>query len=130
MYYQKALVVPAQTSQQDPVVATLLLTRGVIDRILVGFPPGCAGLCHLQIFDKGWQILPWTLGESLAWDNYVYDLPQGYPLLAEPFEVTLEAWNDDDTFDHTLFVGVVMDEKGSLVTLQSPVAIPMPGVVP
>jgi len=104
------LTVPPQTPESEAVIERIPLTRGSIRSIMVAFPPGCCALCHVQVFDKGWQLVPWTPGESLAWDDYVFDLLQNYPLVAEPYELTVKAWNDDDSYEHNIFVGVLMEE--------------------
>lgn len=110
MYYQKTILVPANTTELSPVKVLLPLTRGTIRRFLVSFPPGCHRLTHVQVFHFGWQLLPWSPGESLAWDNYVFDLTHHYPVEVEPYDLTIRAWNDDDSYDHTVFVGVLFDE--------------------
>lgn len=110
MYYQETVTIPASTSKNEALKRTLRLNSGIIRRILVGFPDGACGLVHVQVFDKSWQVLPWTLGESLCWNNYVFDLSMHYELKSEPYALTIYAWNDDDTYEHTVFVGVVLDE--------------------
>lgn len=110
MYYQATITTPANTSSGVPLVTTLLLARGLITRVVVGFPSGLFGLCHVQINDKGWQIVPWSLGEDLAWNNYVYVLNMQYELIAEPYEVTVITWNDDDSYDHRVFIGIEITE--------------------
>lgn len=110
MYYQATITTPAQTPADIPLITTLLLARGLITRIIVGFAPGACGLCHIQLKDKGWQICPWSLGEDLAWDDYVYDMSTHYEMMAEPYEVTIISWNEDDSYEHQVFVGVEITE--------------------
>jgi hypothetical protein len=115
MYYQATITTPANTSSDDPLITRLLLARGLITRIVVGFPPGAAALCHVQIKDKGWQICPWSLAEDLAWDDYVYDMSLRYEMIAEPYEVTVISWNEDDSYEHQVFVGIEIAE-GDIVS--------------
>jgi len=110
MWYMASVEVPPSTSETQPVVEEIPLTLGTIERVLVGFPYGCAGLVHVTLHDKGWQILPWTLGESLAWDDYMFDLQLHYPLVSEPYTVIVRAWNQDDSYPHTVFVGIGLTE--------------------
>ena len=119
MYYQATVAIPANTLESDPLIVTLVLTRGVISTIRVGFPPGCAGLAHIVLREKGWQVVPWTLGESLHWDGYVFEFSPRYLLTAEPFDLTIYAWNDDDSYSHTVFVGAEVegDELGGKKTV-------------
>jgi len=110
MYYQAEVILPRGMTESDPQRQTLRLAKGFITHMLVGFPPGCQALARLQVFDKGWQLLPWTPGQSLGWDNVMLNFPFTYPLQVEPFEVVIRAWNLDDSYEHTLTVGVTMDE--------------------
>jgi hypothetical protein len=110
MYYQATVRVPANVLETAPTLTRLSITRGVIQQILVGFPAGCAGLVHVQVFHGGWQVCPWTPGEDLAWDGYVYEFQTRYPVVAEPYELVVRAWNEDDTYEHRIFVGVSMLE--------------------
>lgn len=106
MYYQATVTVPPNTPESAPLVSLLTLTAGVITTLRVGFPPGCSGLCHVQVREKGWQIVPWSLSESLHWDSYVFELLPQYVMAADPYDLTLLTWNLDDSYEHTIFVGV------------------------
>jgi len=47
----------------------------------------------------------------------MFDFDDRYPLTAEPFELKVKTWNDDDSYSHTLFFAVTIDP------------LPAPGVV-
>lgn len=110
MYYSKHITIPANTSQADPVTTIIKLTEGTIKRVDVGFPTGCAGLAHVQVYHSGWLIVPWTRRESLAWDGHVFQMPQSYPITDAPRRLKVLSWNDDTDYPHTVFVAVVFDE--------------------
>lgn len=114
MYYQQEITIPANTSESGYITEVLKLAKGKITRVIVGFPLGCAGLVHITINDKGWQLIPWSPGKNLAWDNYVFDLGINYRIDAEPYELVLRGWNLDDSYAHTLFVGVLLTEGGNI----------------
>ena len=116
MYYQVTIAIPANTPEAAPVITPLTLTKGVIATLRVGFPPGCAGLAHVVIREKGWQIVPWSLDESLHWDGYVFEFKPQYPMSSDPYDLTIHAWNLDDSYEHTVFVGAeVVGEELSLL---------------
>ena len=46
MLYVLALTIPANTAEATPYEEDLKLTDGVITRVEVEFPAGCAGLAH------------------------------------------------------------------------------------
>jgi hypothetical protein len=123
MYYKVELTVPANTVEGSALETMLGLTAGKLTQIQVGFPPGCAGLTYVQIWDKSWQLVPWTPGEALHWDGYVFELPHDYLLSDPPFELRVKAWNLDDVYDHTIWVGVIMLEQAQLIVGHLPVVI-------
>jgi hypothetical protein len=125
VYYKWERSSPANTLEADAIEDRLQLTWGTIKEIHVGFPPGPAGLVHIQVRDHGWQIVPWTPLQSLAWDNYVFVLPCDYRLDVEPYDLTIRAWNLDDSYPHTVFVAVVLDEQAHLAASMLPLVIPM-----
>ena len=49
MFYVLPLTIPADTPETDPIEEELALTYGVIQRVEIEFPPGCAGLAHIKI---------------------------------------------------------------------------------
>ena len=109
MYYQKTITVLTTNTSDNPVLDTLALVPGRIQRVMIGFPPGCSGLIHVQVLRHTRQIVPWTLGESIAWDAYLFSLEYNLPLDEVPYEVEIIAWSEDDTYDHEIMIGVEMD---------------------
>jgi hypothetical protein len=98
-------MVPLNTPATAPVASEFWLTQGRLKGIHIGFPRGCYGLVHVQIYHKGVQICPWITTESLHWDNHTYVFPYDYPLTAAPFYLEAVLWNLDDSFNHTIDVG-------------------------
>lgn len=109
MYYQATITIPANTPEASPIITTLTLTQGVVVRLRVGFPPGCCGLAHVVIREKGWQIVPWSLDESLHWDAYVFEFTPRYPMTSDPYDLVIYTWNLDDSYEHTIFVGAEVE---------------------
>jgi hypothetical protein len=112
MIYLNNITVPQLTFEDAGFIVPVKLNKGVIRKITLGFPYGCAGLVHVVIYDRGTQILPFTLGQSVAWDGYVAEFIFDYPLKEEPYMLNIHLWNEDDTFQHTIMVAMVLDEKG------------------
>lgn len=110
MYFVYPLTIPAQTTQDDPVIAMMGLCYGTIMRVRVLFPPGPCGLAHMQIYRYEHQLYPTTPGASFAWDDTVIEFTDSYPLLGVPFEVKLLGWNTDDSYPHTIEVHLEVAE--------------------
>jgi len=106
MYYTKRVTVPRRTTETNPTLTAIKMTVGVITAVEVGFPPGCADLVKVQLWHEGWQIVPWSRGEWLSWDDYIFRVDMNYPIDTEPTTVYIKAYNEDDLFDHTIFVGI------------------------
>lgn len=103
MQYRGALTIPAGTSAADPTALELAVCYGRLKRYSVYFPPGQAGTTFLQVFYRGRQILPTTIGASFRGDDLLIDLPDDYPLFDAPYVLTLYGWSPDATYDHTVY---------------------------
>jgi len=109
MFRYIELEVPAGTPETAPETKTIQLRHGVITFWWVGFPPGCAGLAHVAIYHYEHRIIPRDEKESLYWDGYVFEIPDSYKFTEEPYEVEVRAWNEDDSYSHTIVVGVALE---------------------
>lgn len=106
MFFHTTLTVPVLTSELAPVSARMAVSPGIVEEVLIGFPPGCKGLVHLSLWDKNWQVWPWTPRTSFAWDGYIFTIRDRYVLSHSPYELVLKAWSEDDTYEHTVFAAV------------------------
>ena len=109
MYYLKFYTIPAKTSQSGSLFFTHEMVPGIVRRVDIGFTHGTFGLTHVQIFRHEHQLYPTTPGQSFAWDNYVFSIVDDYPLIEVPFNLSIRAWNEDNTYDHAIFVGVELE---------------------
>jgi len=107
--FQTRILIPSQTIETVPCKAILPIQPGYVDRAWVGFPQGCYGLAHVQLWRGDSQLLPLSGGESLAWNNFVYDMPLYYLVMDEPLYFIVKGWNEDDSYAHrvTVMVSVV-----------------------
>jgi hypothetical protein len=122
MRYSASVSIPASTTEAEPHEETLKVCFGTISQVFVLFPPGHAGLTHLQIFYQTRQIFPTTAGESFTGDDTQYVFSERWPIFEAPHELLLRAWNDDDTHEHTIYVelSVLAPEVLVPVVIQSP----------
>lgn len=96
------------TSETSPATKRIQLTNGVITRWWVGFPDGCADLVHATVYEFEHQILPRGEEDDLFWNNYVFEIPDYYELVDEPYEIEVRAWSEDDSYRQYVVVGVVL----------------------
>ncbi len=101
MLYKVECPTPANTAKRSPVVTRCRVYPGDVTRVWVGFPKGCYGLCHLQVWRGGWPVWPWSPADSFHWNDYMFTFADKYPLTAQPFEFVVRTWNLDDFYPHT-----------------------------
>ena len=116
MFYEWAIAVPANTTEAAPITQEMKLTKGVITRIEIQFPTGCAGLAHCRILEGTIQKWPTPPSTSFASDGYTVPIEENYELENLPATLFAKAWNLDDTYDHTIYVRVgVLRGEGALL---------------
>jgi len=101
--YQESVTVPALTPKGSPVERHIGIVPGLVERVWLGFPRGCSGLLHAQLWRAGSILVPYRSEEDVAWDNHVFDVPMRLMVYDEPLRLTILAWNDDDSYQHRLF---------------------------
>lgn len=108
--------------EAEPHEEVLEVCFGTISQVFVLFPPGHAGLTHLQILYQTRQIFPTSPGEAFVGDDTQYEFSERWPIFESPHELLLRVWNDDDTYDHTVYVelSVLAPEVLVPVVIQSP----------
>lgn len=109
MFFQAEIEVPPLTLPSAPIVTRLAIYPGVTTQEWVGFPRGCYGLAHMQIWHWGYQLWPWTPQTSFHWDDYMFTFFDRFPITEEPLELVIKTWNLDDTYPHTLLFATTID---------------------
>jgi hypothetical protein len=109
MIFVHQITTPANTAKDSPLRTTMPIVLGTITRVLIFLPPGLSGLAHLKILWGLYQLFPSNeqgdfagAGELIEWDEQItIDTP--------PDELVAVTWNEDDTYDHTIIVHIVME---------------------
>jgi len=111
MLHSKHITISANTTEANSTKTCFKVNKGVIYQIWVNFPPGCCGLVKLRVFHEGHPFLPVDKEAYINGDDYVFVYPVMYEIKQEPEQVTIEAWNDDDTYSHTVDVQFLIIPK-------------------
>lgn len=98
---------------------TLYLPIGRINRIWLEFPKGCAGLVGFQLWRGVHQIFPLPAGQWFKSDNAVLNFAFTHDVDTEPHYVELRAYNLDDTYPHTIWIGLEMSGLPDPLTEQA-----------
>lgn len=128
MYIFTEITNPPNTLASDPLHTIIPLSAGLLTGFDISFPEGCYRLARLQIFYHGRILVPFNLAGSLGYNNITLQIPMNYRIDTAPFDLDIITWNLDDTFSHTLNVGVNIDYE-TLPELNPQIALttPMPG---
>ena len=102
MLYSKQIKVSANTTEATSTKKYFKVNKGVISNMWITFPPGCAGLVKMRIYHEGHPFLPVNQDNYIRGDNYTFRFPVMFEITEEPMRLTVEAWNEDDTYDHTI----------------------------
>lgn len=111
MIYQKSITVPANTAVANASTATLEVNKGFIYQVNAIIPAGVAGLAGIRILDGLYQAYPSTPNEWFTGDDTHHNFSDSYIKDTPPYEFTIEAYNLDDTYEHTLTVLIGMEIK-------------------
>ncbi len=102
MLFSIDITAPANTPATAPVEQEVQLPPGIIHRVHVQFPGGCVGLVHTRVMRGAHQVWPTNPAGDLSSDGRVIEWDDDYELDAAPFALTLQVWNLDDFFNHTV----------------------------
>jgi hypothetical protein len=108
MFFETSLVIPAETPILTPETVTLPVTEGTVERVWVRWHWGSANLCGVRMCYNSFQYWPLTLGGWFPSNPETLEFAQAIPLVNEPFEITVEGYNLDDTYSHTVWVAFLI----------------------
>jgi hypothetical protein len=107
--YVFPITIPANTPETSKLKTPLTLTRGKVTRVMVEFPAGHVGLTHLAINRGLFQLWPVNPETAFKSSNETIIWEEDYNLNTPPFQLEAYAWNEDDTYDHTITVRIVVE---------------------
>lgn len=112
MIYSIDFETPKDTLEADARPTVLKVTKGLVYRVEIQFPRGCAGLLGCAVFDGSHQVWPSNLGQWFRGNANTIQFDDTYLKLTEPFQFDIFTYNLDDTYAHTVLVrvGMVSDD--------------------
>ncbi len=110
MIYSLSVTIPPNTQADNPIQETIECAQGLITRVHVRWRWGSANLCGVQLAHSGFKQWPLTIGEWFPSNPSPLEFPERYSIAVRPFALTLRAYNLDDTYEHTVWVGVVVEQ--------------------
>jgi len=102
MIHVHSLTVPANTTVDAPKAEVLKLSACVIQRVAISFPRGCYWLVGARVLMQASQLYPTTPDEWFVAEDFTVQFEDNTVIGEVPYELTLEAYNEDEKYDHTL----------------------------
>lgn len=111
MLHSKHISTPANTTEANSIKTRFKVNHGVIFRVWLTFPAGCAGLLKFRMFSGGHPILPVDKDAFIRGDNFTFEYPLFVEILESPAQIIIETWNDDETFQHSIDVQILIIDR-------------------
>lgn len=104
MQFAFDILVPANTTEQDPYRVATPLDYGQLVKVSVYFPWGCAALCGIRILHYEHQLFPTNLDEWFKGNEILIEFDCRYDILEGWNDFKVEGYNEDDFYAHTPIV--------------------------
>ena len=111
MLHSKQISFAANKTEATSTFTRFKVNIGLIYRIWVSFPAGVHNLVNLRIFHEGHPFLPVDKDAFITGENYTYVYPIFYEIKEEPALITVQCWNTDETFAHTINIQLLIIDK-------------------
>ena len=117
MLFKASIIIPANTTEANAIIAMLPIARGVITKFMVRPRPGHASLAHLVILHHEWQMAPSSGSMNLHGDTFPIDWEEYYEITQPPYELKLKGWNEDDTYPHRFDVFLAILPRKAIISI-------------
>ncbi|KKL68318.1 hypothetical protein LCGC14_2126180 [marine sediment metagenome] len=114
MSYYKRLTIPKNTNPDDPVSVEIPIQPMIIDRVEITFPSRCVGLVGVRFLYQSRVLFPYNPDEWYRGDGQTVVFSPNLELKERPLFITIEGYNDDDTFQHNIYVVIDVEFKGGI----------------
>ena len=111
MLHSKHITLTKNKTEAEATSTRFTVNQGVIFRVWLTFPPGCAGLVKLRIFHEGHPFLPVDNNAFISGDGFVFEYPVMFEITTPPENITIKAWNEDEVYNHTIDVQFLIIPK-------------------
>jgi len=103
-----SIPIPPLTTEDTAILTEVDIDKGNIEDLIITFPDGCVGLVHVQVYCHGVQIAPYNPTGSIVGNNSRISVLRDFPVDQPPYTLIFKTWNEDDTYNHTLTVEVMV----------------------
>jgi hypothetical protein len=104
MFVSKRVTIPANTTEANATKTTIKVASDVLHYVAVQFPAGCAGLVHVRVWANEHPVFPSDPALDIAADTWTVESPVIHKFDPGEAYINIQAWNEDDTYEHTITV--------------------------
>lgn len=112
MIYLQNITTPANTPTTSPLKTVVKITKGLVFKLELSFPPGPSGLLHVYIKHGGHKVWPSGSLDAFCGDNNTISFDDVFLVQQPPYSFDIYTYNNDDTYEHSVNVriGLVSQE--------------------
>lgn len=111
MHYAWDITITANKPEDDPKTQMLKLSKGVITRADIKFPPGCHGLVKVRLYRHEFQLIPLSGDEWITGDAETVPTEQYYELVEDPAQLKFVGCSPTCAYNHTVTVRITVLPK-------------------
>ena len=101
--YSASLTVPLNTPAITPVTTDLVIPAGVLQNIKIVFPPGCARMTKIAIYDGATLVFPKTAAGYFCEDSFTVNI-DCFMIFDASKTLTVKGWSPGTTYPHVITV--------------------------
>lgn len=102
--YHKVVTIPKNTSEENAVEETIVVEGDILEKVTIQIPSGHFALTGIRIKYGLKQIVPYEEDTWIKGDNIPIVLTPLYRLPEWRTVLRIEAYNNDDTYDHSFYL--------------------------
>jgi len=115
MNYSYSDLTPPNTYEIAKRRTVMRLCRGIIHKVEIQFPIGCAEVVHCHINRGLHQVWPSNPEANYTSDGHVISFVESYELLTPPYIMDVWTWNESENHNHKITVWISILPKRSLM---------------
>ncbi len=117
MAYTIDLLIPRNTPKTAPVTGDIDFAPMLADNVSITFPAGCVGLVGIRFKYQSRVLWPYNTDAWYKGNDQAVEFTPNLKLEEEPLTLTIEGYNLDDTYQHTVIVLLDVEFKGGILDL-------------
>ena len=112
--YSRKFTVPPSTTREF----TISLEGDVITYVRIRYPPGPHALLRIALLYGDKWIFPYEDSTYFYGDDEIIEWEEYYEVPERPFPMKILAINDDDTYEHSFYIVINIQDRKYLLAQQ------------